>query len=92
MKSLILASLVAMSASAFAWNDDCFTGHTNGQCNDDKYFTCYSQDAQGNTYSQYSNGWLDKTRTQIRVHKKCKAASARPETCHPAKPACVDKY
>jgi hypothetical protein len=91
MKSFIFAAVIALASGSVFASGDCHTGHdSNGNCGDDKYFTCYAQDGEGVTYKQESNGWLDKAVTQYRVFKKCKQGAANARTCKPL--GCVDKY
>ena len=85
MKHLIIATLLAFSGSAMAWDlfDDCKRGHTDGQCDDAKHFTCSVRDGRGNTFSSNSNGFYEQNIVQYRAMKQCRAGSPVPSTCRP---------
>lgn len=82
MKALFLVLAAAFSLSAFA-NSDCHTGHSNGDCNDDKYFTCFVHDGDGVTYKKNSDWNSAEYLVQYRVMKLCRAESRHPKTCRP---------
>ena len=85
MKHLILATLLAFSGAAMAYDlfEDCHRGHTDGQCDDAKYFTCSVSDGRGNMFTQSSAGFYEQNIVQYRAMKACRNASPVPQSCRP---------
>jgi hypothetical protein len=94
MKKIVFATMLALSFSstAMAWDlfDDCYNGHTDGQCDDDKYFTCSARDGNGAIYTSKSGGFYAENIVQYRAAKACKAQSPVPASCRPL--GCVGDY
>lgn len=82
MKKFIFAAMMALSLSAFA-DQDCHRGHTDGQCDDDKYFHCSVRDGRGHFFKEASNGFWEQNIVQYRAMKRCRAQSSVPRTCKP---------
>jgi hypothetical protein len=84
MKQFLFAAMMVLSFATAAYaDDDCHRGHTNGQCDDDKYFTCSVRDGHGNFFEEKSNGFWEQNIVQYRAMKRCRAQSSAPRTCRP---------